>query len=251
MNINLVLSGGGARGLAHLGVIKVLQETGLTIQKISGVSSGAVIGAFIAAGYKPDDILQIFMENKLLYQIRPSLSGGMFRMTKWEKLLLIYFPNNSFEALNIPLIINAVDINECKTVYFSSGELALPLLASSTVPGLFKPIVINKRQLVDGGVLNNLPVEPLLKDNVKIIASLVNPLMFENKISSVFKIIERSALLAVREKTEERKKQCHISFEPEEISKFSSYAFDNVKEIFETGYRHASGRREELEKLIS
>ncbi len=249
MNVNLVLSGGGARGLAHLGIIKAIQETGITIQKISGVSTGAVLGAFIAAGYPPEDVLEIFIENKLMYQIRPVFNGGLFRLTKWEKILLKSFPANSFEALKLPLTINATDINECKTVYFSSGELVLPLLASCSIPGVFEPIVINERQFLDGGVLNNLPVEPFLNDKVKIIASHANPLNFKENIDSVFTIFERSVQLSLRDNTDRRKALAHLIMEPDELTKFQLFDLDIAQEIFDAGYKYAISRRSELEKL--
>jgi NTE family protein len=249
MGINLVLSGGGARGLAHLGIIKVLLEEGITINKISGVSSGAVIGAFISAGYKPEEVLKIFIENKLLYKLRPVFNAGIFRITKWQKILSDAFPRNSFEDLKIPLIINATDINECKNVYFSKGDLVAPLLASCSVPGIFEPIVINGHQFVDGGVLNILPVEPFLNDAEKIIASHVNPLGFEMHIHSSLRMLERSIFLSKQEQINEKKKLVHFFLEPNELARFQLFSLDHAKEIFEIGYQYASLRRTELKVM--
>ncbi len=250
MSINLVLSGGGIRGLAHLGLIKLLNECRIPIAQISGVSSGGVMGALTGAGYSPDEILKIIIENKLMYRIRPSFNGGLFNMNKWEKFLLKYIPNNSFESLNIPLTINATDINNCKTVYFSSGDLVLPLLASSAVPGFFEPIVINKIQYVDGGVLNNYPAHPFLNSTSIIIGSHVDPLIEEINLSSAFKILERSVHLAIMEKTEKQKLLIHLTFEPKALSKFSIFDFECAKEIFDIGYTHALSMRSKLEDLV-
>lgn len=250
MDINLVLSGGGARGLAHLGIIKGLRELGLSISKISGASSGAVIGAFISAGYSPEETLKVFVDNKLMYQIRPVFRSGIFRLTKWEKILLKCFPQNSFESLSIPLTVVATDINECKTDFFSAGELILPLLASCSVPGIFAPVLINERQYVDGGVLNNLPIDPFLEDAKKIVASNVNPLVFEKEIDSGFKIFERSIQLSIRESINMRKKNVHLFLEPEQLSRYQIFDLDEAEDIFLVGYAHALSKRKEIEKLL-
>lgn len=247
MSINLVLSGGGARGLAHLGIIKVLYERGIAIKQISGASSGAVIGAFIAAGYKPDEVLKIFIENRLMYQLRPAFNGGLFRMNKWEELLLKYFPLNTFESLLIPLTINATNINSGKTIYFSSGNLATPLLASCSVPGFFEPIIINGSQHVDGGVLNNLPVDPFIHLQEAIIASHVNPLGFSEQLDSVFKVVERSVMMAIRGKIESNMSHINLFIEPAELSRYPVFDFDNAEKIFRIGYTCASGLIEKLD----
>lgn len=250
MNINLVLSGGGARGLAHLGIIKVLQETGFVIQHISGVSSGAVVSAFICAGFSPEETLKVFMENNLMYRIRPVFNAGIFKLSKWEEILLKHFPKNTFESLGIPLTVNATDINECKEAYFSSGELVTPLLASCSLPGIFEPIVINNRQYVDGGILNNLPVEPFLSGPNKTIALNVNPLTAEESIDSAFKIFDRSFQLALRDKTNQNKKKAHLVIEPDALSKYQIFDLGEGEDIFKVGYDHASSLRKDLESLI-
>ncbi len=250
MKINLVLSGGGARGLAHLGIIKVLKETGFIIQHISGVSSGAVVSAFICAGFSPEETLKVFMENNLMYKIRPVFNSGIFKLNKWEEILLKHFPKNTFESLAIPLTVNATDINECKEAYFSSGELVTPLLASCSLPGIFEPIVINNKQYVDGGILNNLPVEPFLSGSNKIIALNVNPLIAEESIDSAFKIFDRSFQLSLREKTNQNKKKGHFIIEPDALSKYQIFDLDEGEAIFKIGYDHAASQRKELESLM-
>ena len=250
MSINLVLSGGGARGLAHLGIIKALLAIGIKIEKISGVSTGAVTGAFIAAGYSPEEALKIFVENKLMYQIRRGHNAGFFSIRNWEKILLKCFPANSFEDLNIPLVINATDINECKTVYFSSGELVRPLMASCSIPGIFEPVIINHTQFIDGGVLNNLPVDPFFDDDRKIVASHVNPITFEKSIDSAAGILERSVHLSLRDETNARKRRAHLLIEPEELSRFGIFDLNDSDEIFKIGYFSTIARRKEIENLL-
>jgi NTE family protein len=246
MHANLVLSGGGARGLAHLGVIKALREMDVYFNSISGVSSGAIAGAFIAEGYGPDETLEIIIESRVLQLLRPVFNDGLFRMDKMEETLLRYFPHNSFEKLKIPLIVSATDINEGHTDYFSSGELVKPLLASCALPVLFEPVMINKTQLLDGGILNNFPVEPFLEDDLALIGVHVNPWLAEERPDSAWKIMERSILLSIYGSMMMRKQHCQIFLEPDELKRFSIYDIDHAREIFKIGYQYAKGKADRL-----
>lgn len=143
-NIGIVLGGGGARGFAHIGVLKALNESGIYPEIISGVSAGAIIGSLYADGYSPDEILALFKQNKLfnyLKLINPK--QGLFKMTGLAKVISKNLKAKTFEELKLPLIINATDLNNGKCEYFSSGELFKHILASSTIPGLF-PFIFSK-----------------------------------------------------------------------------------------------------------
>ena len=160
MKLGLVLSGGGSRGIAHLGILKVLDEIGIQIDAIAGSSSGAIAGALYASGYSPDDILKIVEETSFLKLIRPAISKtGLLKMDSAEWLYTQYIKKNTFEDLRIPLTITATDLCRGKTVYFSRGELIRPLMASTCIPVMFEPISVNDKLFVDGGLLNNFPAE--------------------------------------------------------------------------------------------
>src|SRR5258705_12359206 len=111
MEINLVLSGGGARGIAHLGVVKRMQELGITIHGISGVSAGAIAGAFMAMGMPPDEILKVAISNADFHIRRPPFTLGFFSRNNLEKALTKFFPVDSFSVLTMPLYVGAVNIN--------------------------------------------------------------------------------------------------------------------------------------------
>jgi NTE family protein len=239
MKINLALSGGGVRGFAHLGVIKALQESEITIHAISGTSSGAVTGAFIAAGYSPDETLKIMKEYRLLRLLKGSFSAGFFSMAKFEQIYISCFPHNSFKELNMELYISSTNICSGKTEYFNDGELIPALLASSSIPVLFKPINIKGQLYVDGGILNNLPVEPLLEKSLPIVGIHVNPVGEIETITSALKIMERSLNLAVYANIKERVKQCAFLIEPPALSAYSVYAYSKADEIFKIGYNYA------------
>lgn len=238
IRVNLVLSGGGARGIAHLGIIKALQEAGVHFNRISGVSMGGISGALIAKGYKPDQALEFFRETNIPRLLRPGFYDGIFKMEKFGEVLKTYFPENSFDSLKIPLIISASDLEGGSTVYFSSGPLIEPLLASSALPIIFRPVSVNGKYLVDGGLINNLPLEPFLDEDLAIIGCHVNPWPRSGNPRSTLQIIERSIQLAIYGTVRTRMGQCHLFIEPPRLEKFAMYDFEKADEIFQTGYRY-------------
>jgi NTE family protein len=246
--INIVLSGGGARGVAHAGVLKALIEHDFQIGSISGVSAGAIVGALIAKGLSPDQILDLASKDSFFRSWNPPFHFGVFRKSRMEQMLAYYFPEDSFSELHTPLFISATNINTSQTDYFSSGELVKPLLASSALPLLFSPVVINGYQYLDGGMINNFPIEPFVGDPAPLVGIHVNPVSTSSHFKSTYRIVERSLELAAHKNVQWRKKQCQLVIEPEELARFSVYDFGKAKDIFETGYEFACIV---LEKLIS
>ncbi|MCF6360844.1 MAG: patatin-like phospholipase family protein [Cyclobacteriaceae bacterium] len=237
--IGIALSGGGARGISHLGVLKAFDENDIKPDVISGTSAGAIIGGFYAAGYAPDDILKIIIKTNMLSIFKPAFSWkGLLSMDSLEKILRNNLPP-TFEDLGIPLIVAATDIEGGKTTYFEQGGLYKAILASSCLPVLFNPIEIDNVKYIDGGILNNLPVEPLQKRAETIISVGCNPIGTK-KINSFKDVMERSSLLAINENTERSKQLAHIFIEPEELIKFSGFDLSKAKEIFDTGYHYTS-----------
>jgi len=239
MKIGLVLSGGGARGFAHVGVLKALLEEGIRPQILSGTSSGAIVAALYANGYEPDAIMDIFAKAKIrsVFSLSTRLTGFL-KLTRVEKFLKTYFPNNSFESLELPVTINATDIEAGKIMYFNQGPLIRPLLASSCIPVLFEPIRVNDRLLVDGGVLNNLPVEPLLGKCDFIIGVHSNPCGTTLPLINMRTVMERSLLLAIGNNIRERAAQCDFFIEPPDLCRFTTLDAAKAREIFTIGYNH-------------
>ncbi len=235
--IGIALSGGGARGISHLGVLKALGENGIKPNVISGTSAGAIIGGFYSAGFTPDEILKIIIKTNMLSIFKPAFSWkGLLSMDSLEKILRNNLPP-TFEELDIPLIVSATDIEAGKITYFDRGELYKAILASSCLPVLFNPIEIDTVKYIDGGILNNLPVEPLQKKVETIISVGCNPIGTK-QINSFKDVMERSSLLAINENTERSKQLAHLFIEPEELIKFSGFDLSKAKEIFETGYHY-------------
>lgn len=247
---NLVLSGGGARGVAHLGVIQYLEEVNFKITGISGTSAGALYGAFYAAGYKPKEILKIAKEAKL-FNIPNLVFGksGLFNMDGFEDTILKHIPHNSFEKLNIPLTVASTDIINNKTIYFSSGSLSKPLLASSCIPLVFEPINYADTFLLDGGILNNFPVEPFLNNNHRIIGIHVNSV--SNKIEHLHMkdMLDRSFHCALSQSVYNKIKQCELFIEPPDMSQFGIFDFDKADEIFDYAYQYAHSLHDDIVAL--
>jgi NTE family protein len=249
MKIGLALSGGGAKGFAHLGVLKALLEQGLQPQIISGVSAGAVAGSLYAAGYHPDKILEIFIASKFYRFMRLSMSfTGLLKMERIEKLYEVYLPA-TFEELKIPVIVSATDLQAGKTAFFNKGSLLKPLIATCCIPGMFEPMRIDGRMYVDGGILNNLPIEPLMGECDYIIGVHTNPIDPEMPLRSIRAIMERTLLLAVQNNVKERAAKCDLVIEPPTLHQFTSYDGRKARQIFEIGYEYTMLLTEKLSLL--
>lgn len=238
--IGLALSGGGIRGVAHLGVIQALTDKGVEFSHISGTSAGAVAAAFFAAGYEPKETLKIIREAHLLRLLRPSIgSTGLLSIMHVEDLLKEYFPDNSFSKLKIPITVTAVDLGEGKLVYFNDGDLIKCLLASCCLPGVFRPIVINGHMFVDGGILNNFPVEPLVGDCDLIIGAVCNHLAPVTEIHSFGQMVDRAAMLAINASLESHKQLCDVVIEPHGLGSYGIFDTNYAEFIYMIGYEEA------------
>lgn len=249
MKIGLALSGGGARGFAHIGALKALLEHGFEPQAISGASAGGLVGALYASGHEPEQIMEIFAKAKIrsVFSLSTKLVGFL-KMERIEKFLETYFPHNSFEKLAIPLTINATDIQAGQIVYFNTGELIRPLMASCCIPVLFEPVRINGRMMVDGGILNNLPVEPLLGNCGFVVGIHSNPCGTAQPLTNMKTVMERSLLLAIQNNVRERAVQCDFFMEPPEMCRFTTMDASKAREIFDIGYQYVSDNIARLQK---
>ena len=252
MRIGLALSGGGARGIAHLGVLKAFDEMGLQVSMISGVSSGAIAGVLYAAGYKPEQILQLVKELSIFKIVRPAFGkAGFMHLEEVEKLYIRHLgPDITFEDLQIPVVVSATEMNEGITAYFSSGELIKPLLASSAVPILYHPIHFNGKLLNDGGLLNNMPVEPLFTNCDVKIGVHVNPINHQAQITTIRSMIERTLLLGINNNVKLRMHMCDLLIEPPELKYYRLTNFRKADEIFDIGYKHTLKLEKNINRII-
>ena len=237
MKTGLVLSGGGARGISHIGAIKALLEHNIKIDIISGTSAGAFIGALLGYGHSPNEILDIFIKTKFSRFLRFGFStGGLLSIEDAERILLKYIPENTFETLKIPLVVTTTDINAGEEVCFRNGELAKPVLASCCLPGLFKPLHFQGRDLVDGAIFNNLPVAAIEKEVDYLIGIHCNPITLKKSTPYIHNITYRSFRLAMRGKAKASLDRCDLLIEAPELCNFSPFDFRKTQKLFDIGY---------------
>jgi NTE family protein len=173
--ISLVLGSGGARGLAHIGVIRVLEQQGWQISSIAGSSMGALIGGFYAAGRLDDyaEWVQDLTEFNVLRYLDIAWGGaGLLKGEMLMETLQSFIGNHRIEELPIPLTIVATDVINRKEVWLNSGDLFDAIRASIAVPTVFTPHTINGRPLLDGGILNPVPIAPTLQDHTDAIIAV-------------------------------------------------------------------------------
>jgi len=238
MKIGITLSGGGARGIAHIGVLKALEEMGVEIAVISGTSAGSIVGALYAHGYRPEEILSIIQKVSVFRSVRPAWTWiGLLSLEGLREVLLKYIPENNFAALKVPLTIAATDIKKGETVYFSSGELIPCIVASCCVPAVFAPVSFDGKLMIDGGVLDNLPAKAIRQKCDLLIGSHCNPIGSDFDAKNLRTIIERSLLMAVNGNTQKSREFCDVFVEPPELHKYSGFGLGKAQEIFDVGYQ--------------
>lgn len=252
-NIGLVLSGGGARGFAHLGLMQALNDAGVFPDIISGTSAGALAGVLYADGYNPKEIMKLMNTGHRFDFMRPALPReGLLQIGGIIKILKTCLRAKTFEELKIPLYVSATDLNNGKSEYFSKGELLDPVIASASIPVLFQPVMINNLYYVDGGVLDNLPVFPLENKCRCLIGSFVNPVGYIEKISGLISIAERTFMLSMSKDIIEKSKMFDLFVAPPELRNFKILDPEKAEDLFKVGYKATKEKLkdEKIRKLL-
>jgi NTE family protein len=248
----LVLSGGGARGFAHIGVLQALNEAGIFPDVISGTSAGALVGVLYADGYSPREILKMMNSTSRLHYIRPTVpKEGLLQISGIERILRENLRAKNFEELKLPLYVTATDLNNGRAEYFCTGELINPVIASASIPVLFKPVIINDIHYVDGGVLDNLPIRPLESKCRRIIGSFVNPVGYEETVLSLTQIAERVFMLNMSKEVLEKSDRFDLFIAPPELKNYKILDPEKASEVFEIGYRAAVEKLSDSSTLMN
>jgi NTE family protein len=251
--LGLVLSGGGMRGAAAVGAVKALQETGIEPQFIAGTSVGAIVGAFYAAGYDASEMMD-FLKNTPLF----SLSGytltksGILDAEKYAASLDPFFKNDHFEDLARPLYVAATNLNTGDCDYLHSGALVPALLASAALPGLFAPVRIGEHLYVDGGIIDNFPVEQL-RDRCRYVLGIsLNPLeeASDEALDSTFSVLKRVYHISLRYATAQRVNQCDWLVQPAELLRHNIFQKNTLEEMFDIGYQQTKDLCGEIRKTL-
>lgn len=283
--VGLVLSGGGAKGLAHIGALKVIEEAGVRIDYIGGTSMGAIIGALYASGYTADQLDSIFHETnfniliqdelpraaKTFYEKRdaekyaitlpfdgfrvsfPSaLSKGQNVYNLMSKLTLHVQDKYDFSELPIPFLAVATDVETGEEVILDSGYLPQAISASAAIPTLFSPVLVGNRLLTDGGVVNNFPVEELRKRGAEVIigVDVQDTLAVRKDLNSVFEILTQISNFRTIEDMREKITKTDVYIDPD-IKPFTVMSFDRGKDIIEVGEEAAFRKMAELKAIAA
>lgn len=234
---NVVLSGGGARGFAHIGALEALFEKGLQVNAVSATSAGALVGIFLCDGYKPQAIREIILNEQPKISINIwGFWNGLLSFDHIKELLEKYIRSKTFDQLKIPLYVTATDLRNGAPHVFNEGKILDALLAASAIPAMFPPVVINNVAYADGGLSSNLPAEPFYSDPHKILGIYVNPLPPFAAGQSVGQQADRAAHLMIRHNVRENQRRCHVFVEPEGLTAFHMFDTKHTGAIIKAGY---------------
>lgn len=237
-NLGIALSGGGARGIGHVGVLKALTENGIHPHYISGASMGSVVGAFYASGKTPEQMMDLFRHVRILkiFHLRVPMLG-LSEMTFLRKILLKTLGKIQFEDLEKPFSLSVANLQTGEYEIIDSGDLIEAIVASSSIPLIFKPVIMNGMPYVDGGLINNLPVEPLEKKAKVIIGvSVVQRGVIDEPFDSFGEIATRCFALYNFQNIKPRLEKCDLVIEPLNKQKFHLFDFKNAEKIYQCGY---------------
>jgi NTE family protein len=245
--IGIALSGGGVKGFAHLGVLKALEEKGIEADVLAGVSAGAIVGSFIAAGKKPSEVMKLINESDFFDFAKLSLPNrGIFTLDNMTENLKKSLGIKSFEELKIPFYVGAANIERARMEYFDKGDLIKIIQASASIPVLFSPVEINGELYVDGGLFENLPVNPLLDKCDILIAVNVMPVNLNGKLDSITDIAVRTFQLKTIVNAEELKAKADIFIEPPGIEKYNILNTKYSQELYDLGYNYCKNLEIEI-----
>lgn len=249
--IGLALGSGGAKGFAHVGVIKVLREANIPIHMIAGSSMGALIGTFYAAGCSVERLYHLATVFKRKYYLDFTIPKmGFIAGKRVKDMIKMFTYNRNLEELDIPVAVVATDILKGEKVVFTDGSIADAVRASISIPGIFVPEKINGRLLVDGGVIDRIPVSVVKEMGADIVIAVdVSPIKVNGEITSIYDVIMQSIEIMQHELVVNRQIASDLMMHPA-VEQFSSRAFTNIEEIIAVGEEEAKRHIHKIHKLI-
>lgn len=249
--IGVVLGSGGLRGLAHVGVLKILERENIPIDYIAGCSIGSLIGALYCSGHTPETILQLAKHLKPRHWMDFMISKmGIVSGEKVLEIIHLLTKGKSFSELNIPLAIVATDIRQGKEVVFTEGNVATAVRASISVPGIFVPFCLEDMLLVDGAVLNPTPIDVVrnMGADIVIAVDLAHAEMVCN-ITNIFDVIIQSIDIMERELFKYRQHNWDILIRPD-IAHIQPSSFENMEESVLLGEQAAEAMLLDIKRLL-
>ncbi len=237
-HIGLALSGGGAKGFAHVGALKALEELGIRPDIVSGTSAGAVVSVLYADGYSPDEILDLFSElsfKDLAEIVLPRAS--FFKIERFRQFMTDSLRTRRLEELALPAAVTATNLDKGGVVTWRSGDIVERVVASCSIPIVFPPVLIDGEHYVDGGVLCNLPVTPIRPLCDYMIGINVSPLVNDVYNQSLLDIANRTYQLMAKSNTFDDIMLCDECIAIEETAQYAVFDIHALHEIAELGYQ--------------
>jgi NTE family protein len=249
--IGLALGSGGARGFAHLGVIKVLNEANIPIHLIAGSSMGALVGTLYAAGLDIDRLYKLALAFKRKFYLDFTVPKmGFIAGKRVKELIRIFTHGKRLEELDIPVAVIATDLIRGEKIVFKNGPIADAVRASISIPGIFVPEKIDGRILVDGGVVDRVPVSVAREMGADIVIAVdVSHVKKNEEITSIFDVILQSIDIMQDELVRHREIESDIMIRPH-VEQYSSRAFTNTKEIIQIGEEEAKKQLHKIKAVI-
>jgi NTE family protein len=248
-SVGIALGGGAARGIAHIGVLKAFEENDIQISYIAGTSIGALVASYYAFGKSIDDIKDIGEELNFTSVIGLSLhKKGLFSTRLMEKMIIRDLGDVNIEDANIPLAICATDISTGEQVILNHGNLAKAVCASAAVPGIFIPVEIDNKPLVDGGITENVPISLLDKMGAGFTIGIsLNGNQQYSPPKDIIAIMSNAIDIAIDLRTRDQLKKADftLSLDLEQYSRLDNS--DQFDDLYEEGYRRA---QESIGKLF-
>ena len=285
LKVGLVLSGGGAKGLAHIGALKVIEESGVRIDYIAGTSMGAIVGALYSAGYSADELEILFKtvdfeklirddflrKNKSFYEredddkhavtlpfnrfslgFPSALSRGQNVYNFYVKSLKHVSNIDDFSKLPIPFFCVATNLETGKQEVLENGYLPNAITASSAIPSLFEPVSVKGKLMIDGGLSNNYPINELLAKKVDVVigVDVQDSLHKKGDLKSMVDVMSQISNFTTQNQMQEKVSKTDVYIKPD-ITNFNIISFDKASEIYTKGYEAALLSKSKLEAIAA
>ncbi|NPV43093.1 MAG: patatin-like phospholipase family protein [Firmicutes bacterium] len=249
--LGLALGGGAAKGYAHIGVLKVLEKEKIPISFIAGTSIGGLIGALYAAGLNADMLEKLALNIKREQWIDLTIPRrGLIAGKKIEGIIRLLTKNKTFDQLNIPLAVTATDLKKGEEVVIKEGNVARAVRATISIPGIFNPVVTEDKILVDGGVLNKVPVDLVREMGADYVIAVDLGSESMSKIRSIYDIIIQTFDVMGREILKNKITGADVVVRPK-LGHISLSQFNQAEECIKEGMRAALEVVPEIMKLLN
>ena len=244
--IGLALGGGAVLGAAHIGVLRALEEKDVEVSFVTGTSIGAFVGALFAFGNTSKEIEEIALELEWM-----DISGiaifksGLLSNAKLGKLLGKSMGEKKIEDAEIPFAVLATDITNGEKVVIDKGPVAQAIMASTCIPGIFSPVEFDGKLLVDGGIVENIPIDTVRKMGAEYVIGVdLNAVKTYNKPDSILDVMINSFHFTLKAAAKYQTEDADLLITPD-LSKFNMVSTDQIEDLIEQGYKDA---KEQLKK---